>query len=378
MSAWTGARGEWWSTQRRIALLVVVVTVLMVSLSALHSARASTSFSPSLDRVVPLTGELVLRGELRSALDGSTFDAVTQHDRFPALSGGGASARLGGLYDPDAGGLRVVEQDPEQHVYRLAPNGKMGVACRLAGVDEPCLVPRLAALAHERLVTADELAATLSGHIEADLLPGAGLPRPSVSQTRALLWLAGFGALLGTWAQVRRGRRAQRQTTFGQVRVAAAQARRALRGEPTLARARDRIPALLVRAEQLEGTRRDCVLRLARLDAAGLQRRRAAWAGSSAPDAPAALSALAVEAGEAEQLGADLAAAVAGMERIASVLRTLALRARADRGTRAVAADDDPVDALLGELALRDAAASEAEGAARVLAPARGQRDPCG
>ena len=51
------------------------------------------------------------------------------------------------------------------------------------------------------------------------------------------------------------------------------------------------------------------------------------------------------------------------MERIASALRTLALRARADRGLRAVAADGDPVDALLGELALRDAAAAEAEGA---------------
>jgi hypothetical protein len=56
---------------------------------------------------------------------------------------------------------------------------------------------------------------------------------------------------------------------------------------------------------------------------------------------------------------------VAGIERIASSLRALVLRARAERGTRAVVAGHDPVEAMRGELALRDDATSEADDAIR-------------
>ena len=90
--------------------------------------------------------------------------------------------------------------------------------------------------------------------------------------------------------------------------------------------------------------------------------RRAAWAGSTAPDAAVALAALDAEAAEADQVAADLTSAVAGMERIASSLRALVLRARAERGTRAVVAGHDPVEAMRDELALRDDATSEADG----------------
>ena len=76
-----------------------------------------------------------------------------------------------------------------------------------------------------------------------------------------------------------------------------------------------------------------------------------------------ALAALDAEAAEADQVEVDLASAVAGMERIASSLRALVLRARAERGTRAVVAGHDPVEAMRGELALRDDATSEADGA---------------
>jgi hypothetical protein len=51
------------------------------------------------------------------------------------------------------------------------------------------------------------------------------------------------------------------------------------------------------------------------------------------------------------------------MERIASSLRALVLRARAERGTRAVVAGHDPVEAMRDELDLRDDATSEADGA---------------
>jgi hypothetical protein len=76
-----------------------------------------------------------------------------------------------------------------------------------------------------------------------------------------------------------------------------------------------------------------------------------------------ALAALDAEAAEADQVAVDLASAVAGMERIASSLRALVLRARAERGTRAVAAGHDPVEAMHDELALRDDATNEADGA---------------
>jgi hypothetical protein len=149
------------------------------------------------------------------------------------------------------------------------------------------------------------------------------------------------------------------------VRAAAADARRALRGDATLARARDQIQPLLARAEELERAHRACAARLARLEPARLESRRAAWAGSTAPDAAVALAALDAEAAEADQVAVDLASAVAGMERIASSLRALVLRARAERGTRAVAAGHDPVEAMRGEIALRDDAIGEADGALR-------------
>jgi len=327
-------------------------------------AAASASAAlvvPPLDRITPVSGEVVVRGELRSSHDGSTFDAVTQRDRFPPLAGA-PEPRLGGVFDLAAGGLRVVEQDPATHVYRLAPTGDEGPACEEAGVPSPCLVPRLAALAHERLATVDAFGATLGGRIEAEALAP---PVVSAATQSALGWLAAGAGLLGAAGLARRLRRARLASAIGQVRVAAAEARRALRGDATLAGARAQIEPLLARAEELEGARRACAARLARLEPARLVSRRAAWAGSTSPDASVALAALDAEAAEAEQVGVDLASAVAGMERIASSLRALVLRARAERGTRAVVAGHDPVDAMHGELALRDDATSEADGVLR-------------
>jgi len=328
-------------------------------LTAASASSAAALVVPPLDRVTPFTGEVVLRGELRSSFDGSTFDAVTQRDQFPRLAGEPAP-RLGGVFDPGAGGLRVVEQDPATHVYRLAPTGAAGPACDEAGVPSPCLVPRLAALAHERLVTVEAFGATLGGRIEAEALAP---PAVSAAAQSALAWLAAGAGLLGAAALARHVRRARRASAIGQVRAAAAEAGRALRGDATLARARAQIEPLLARADELERARRACAARLARLEPARLASRRAAWAGSIAPDAAVALAALDAEAAEADQVAVDLVSAVAGMERIASSLRALVLRARDERGTRAVVAGHDPVEAMGAELALRDDATSEADDA---------------
>jgi hypothetical protein len=332
---------------------------VVVVLAAASAPAAAALVVPPLDRVTSLAGEVVVRGELRSSLDGSTFDAVTQRDQFPPLAGHPAP-RLGGLFDPGAGGLRVVEQDPATHVYRLAPTGAAGPACEEAGVASPCLVPRLGVLAHERLVTVGAFGATLGGRIEAEPLAP---PAVSAQAASAFGWLAAGAGLLGAAALARHVRRARRASAIGQVRAAAAEARRALTGDVTLARAREQIEPLLARAEELDRARHACAARLARLEPGRLESRRAAWAGSTAPDAAVALAALDAEAAEADQVAIDLSSAVAGMERIASSLRALVLHARAERGTRAVVAGHDPVEAMRGELAMRDDATSEADGA---------------
>jgi hypothetical protein len=333
-------------------------------------APVAVSITPALDRITPLDGgEVVVRGELRSALDGSTFDAVTEDDRYPSLRAGERVVRLGGLFDLVGGGLRVIEQDPAAHVYRLGSAGRGGMSCLAAGVPPPCLVPRLDELAHERLVTADELRATLGGRLEALVSPPPAPPLVGAEERSAIGWIAAVAGLLGLGTLARALRRARRGSAIGQVRAAAAEARRALRGEPTLAAVRDQVAALVARAVELERARRACARRLGKLDRARLEARHAAWTQSSSPDALAALAALAAERAEADQLGADLAATVAGLERIASSLRALGLRCRAERGARAVVAGGaDPVEAMLGELAVREAAGDEAD---RVLADAK-------
>jgi hypothetical protein len=301
------------------------------------AANETMVLVPPLDAPTHVPGEVIMRGELRSSLDGSAFDAITQDDHFPPFRGG--DLRLGGLYDPEAGGLRVAEQDLQHHVFRLVPLGTPGRGCLVAGVPSPCLVPRVDALAHERLLTEEAFRATLLGSVTAELVPGPTPPLLTSSETSAVGWFAAVAALLGAGALGRMARRLRRATAIGQVHVAAAAARRALRGDATLARARETIDDLVGRADALERTRRACAARLKKLDPAGLESRRAVWAGSQSPEAIAALAALAAEAAEAEQLAADLVATVAGLERIASSLRALALRTRADRGTRAVAPD---------------------------------------
>ena len=314
----------------------------------------------SLDRVMALqldTGaQIVVHGAVSTSVDGSVFDAAMQAD---GLSPG--AMRTGGLFDLAAGGLRIVQQSVDRHEYTLASTGTPGPGCVAAGIGSPCLVPRLAVLAHERLKTASELASTLSGGVQ---LEGVIAPPAAPVDSEAMGVMSAAGGVVVTavavWtALVLRRRRAA--SAIGRVRNAAREAIRATKGDPTLAAVRTQVQAMLARAEQLDSARRTHAARLARIDRASLERRREAMARSTAPEAAEALAWLTAECAEAERVQSDLSSSLVGLERIESAMRVVSLRAREGRGTRARIAHADPVDATALELVLREEALGEVE-----------------
>jgi hypothetical protein len=317
----------------------------------------ATAGAATLDQVTPVTGELVIRGTMRTTIDGSTFDAVTQKDMYPQI-GVDPAPRMGGLFDLEAGGLRVVEKNGD--VYRIAPTSSIGPSCSAAGLATPCLVPRIKELAHERLVTESELASSLLGDVSVEAQAPPPPPVIEPQTTKALGAVLAVLAALAAAAIALAVRRARRSTRIGQVHAAADEARRATKGDVTLAAARAHIDALVARAETLEKARVAAAKRLAKIDRKKLDARRDAWARSPDPDAAQALAALTAECQEGERLASDLTSSLAGLERIASSLRTVTLRAREHRGTRARIAAD-PVDAITSELDLRDEAMVEAD-----------------
>lgn len=320
-------------------------------------ARALSMKLP-LDRVTALAMEpntiVGLSGQVTASVDGSSFDAAT-------------------LFDFAAGGLRVVDTDSAHHAYVVAPTGQYAPACAAVG-GVPCLVPRLEILAHQRLHTASELASTLSGSIELESHPGPSATSAILDAIAVVtLCLVAIASLAGL--AVGLSRRAAR-TALGRIRVAARQALRATRDDATFEGVRIQIRALVDRARQLDALRRACARRLARIDRAALDRRadaclRAAVAGH-VPVAAAALASFSAERAAAVQLESDHGSAVVELERIESVLRTTALRVGGRRGgpgarglCRVVPRCDevfaDPVDALVGELDLRDESIAEAD-----------------
>jgi len=318
--------------------------------------------SAPVDRVTPLALErgdrLMLQGIARTSVDGSVFDAVMQWD---GLSGG--ASRPGGLFDAAAGGLEVAEQHADRHEYVLVSSGRPGIACVAAGVPSPCLAPRLGELAHERLRTGAELATTLSGGLEIDALPPP--PVPSTALRDAVT----FAVVLGVAAAVVTLTVAARRVAngpMGRVRAAARDALRATEGDATLQRLRAQVHALVARAAHLDVARRACSKKLRTIDRASLDRRTDECARSAIPEAAETLTWLKAERVEATRLEKDLAASVAGIARIESALRVVALRARAHRGVRARGERGDPVDTVAAELDLRDEGLLEAD---RFLAP---------
>jgi hypothetical protein len=316
----------------------------------------------ALDRLTALEldtgGQIVLQGAVSTSVDGSVFDVAMQAD---GLSPG--AMRAGGLFDLAAGGLRIVQQNVDLHVYTLAATGTVGPGCTAAGIGTPCLVPRLAVLAHERLKTTGELARTLSGGVQ---LEGVIAPpvAPVSPQVASVLSGGAVVATLAVFAWVALlVRRRRAQSALGRVRAAAREAVRATRSDPTLERVRAQVHAMLARAEQLDEARRACAARLARVDRLSLERRREAMARSNAPEAAEALAWVTAECAEAARLQSDLSSSLVGLERIESALRVVSLRTRQGRGTRARIAHSDPVDGAAAELVLREEALVEVEAA---------------
>jgi hypothetical protein len=302
----------------------------------------------------------VLRGSVRTSYDGSVFDAVTrsatEHD------GAGQPetvTRESGLFALGAGGLEVVEQHPEQHTYRVMANSGSAPACALLGVSTPCLLPRTAELAHERLLPQDEFVRTLNGSVSA-AIPATPLAPPSAVRALSNAFLGGSALLFTLFGLL--VVRARRASPIGLVRAAARAAHRhCAQGDPTLAPLRAQIAPLLARARDLERARRACEAKLATVDRESLERKRAEWKAANGTATADALAWIGAECTEADRLQADRDASVAGLVRIASALRVLALCARKHRGVRARIATSDPVDAMGIELELRDAAIAEAE-----------------
>jgi hypothetical protein len=106
--------------------------------------------------------EIVLHGSLRSTLDGSIIDAAS-------TTGGTPGADPGGLVDLEAGGFHVTSRDLAKHEVRAVATEGSSPTCAALGVASPCLPLRLVPLAHSRLVTVDELRASLKGTLSADL-----------------------------------------------------------------------------------------------------------------------------------------------------------------------------------------------------------------
>jgi hypothetical protein len=313
-----------------------------------------------LGRVTPVAGEdgdpsarVVIRGLVATSFDGSSFDAAMHWDGASPASP--PVPRTGGLFDLEAGGLRLVEARTERHEYVLAPTGAPGASCVAAGVASPCFVPRLASLARDRLRTAGELAPTLVGHVEQDDVPSPGPSAPGAAPLAALALAVGLAAALAA-ASVRRrlGRR-----PLSRVHAAGRAALRATRGDVTLAPLRAHVRAMVAHAVQLDVARRACSRRLARIDRAALDRRHDACQRSSAAGAADTLAWIAAERAEGGRLEDDLAASLLGIERIESALRVLALRVRAPAGGGC--ATPDPVREAAEELDLRDEALRDAD-----------------
>jgi hypothetical protein len=297
-----------------------------------------------LDRVTALAldpgAQVVVAGVVTTPVDGSAFEV-------PAM------------FDLGAGGLRVVEARGG-HAFALAPTGHAGTACAAAGVASPCLVPRVAELAHQRLETRGELAATLRGGVEIEsvVLP----PPPPAPDLRPAIAIGGTIALLLAAAWLLAAILRQRaRSAIGRLRAAATDALRATRGDPTLDRVREEVMAMLSRAVDLESARRVCRKRLSRIDRAALDRKREAHARAASPEAADTLAWLTAEQAEVERLESDHASSLLGLARLESALRVVAMRVREHRGTRARIARHDPADEAAAELRLRDEALDEAD-----------------
>ncbi len=247
----------------------------------------------------------------------------TTHDgmRLPPLA----------MFDLEAGGLRVVENDHGN--VRVVATGTPGPACAAAGVSSPCLVPRVVEHAHARLLSVDEFRGTLNGGYEVTTFAPPKVPE------RAPMMIAWTLFALAVLAAVRVAVARSRETPLGRVDSAARAARRATASDATLGAVRSEIDRLVEHARDVDRVRRDCEAALARVRRTSGER-------------------LAVEREEEAKLEADLRRARARLTEIAAALRLVPLRVREARDVRF---GNAPVETILGELNLRDRAIAEVE-----------------
>jgi len=328
-------------------LAFTLLALLAPSTALADGARWTTSIP--LDRIasVPLAADEQLRidGAVRSSFDGSTWNAARS---------GAAGADVGtGWLDFAAGGLRVVGEDAKTQAVEVVPNGT-GSACVAAGVASPCLVPRVDAIAHDRLLSRSELLGTVSGTFSVSAVPKPTVIPPLMP--RLMRAAAGVASILALYAGLRAWR-ASASSAIGRVRRLARRARAVVSSDPTMAPLASRIDAMCERAERLAATRDKCVARLGKIDLRGLERRRAVYALDVGSDAKAVLSWIDAERREADMLAHDIKACDAALEQIASAIAVIEHRSH---GERRVAAGD-LLDEVGSELRARDAAIAEVE-----------------
>jgi len=218
------------------------------------------------------------------------------------------------------------------------------------GRSAPCLVPRIADLARERLLTEAEFRSTLSGNLHVTDVSTIEPRAPVLSWTAfmssaALLGVAGLVVM-----------RAHRGSVESTTRKLARLARERTKSDPTLATVHASVNDLVTQADDLERAGKNAREHLAAIDgkSEAILRERAADA-STHQDLRAAATR---ELTEIDRLRADVRAADAGVERVHAALRTIALAARTDRGVQ-VATRRDAAQGAFEALAIRDEAAEE-------------------
>ena len=231
-------------------------SVALAMLVGLPTLARAESLPLDLFAVQPLDlepgGELTLKGAVHSHHDGALLDGLNTRM--------GNRIVPGGLVDAEAGGLRVVWQDPEQHEYRMVAMGLPGPACREAEVPSPCLAPRTLALAQARLLTVAAFARSLSGEVQVESarLGGVGTRLSVLVRAPWEYPLAALGPLfaLGGWGWLRRRRRRAPSTGEAIASLVAELTRRLRHGDPVHRRLLVPIGALADQMRRLERERR--------------------------------------------------------------------------------------------------------------------------
>jgi hypothetical protein len=267
------------------------------------------------------------------ALAMSAGDRVTI-DGTAATSWDGATFDATSLFDPAEGGLELVSSAKGRAILRAT--GDVGSACAAAGVASPCLVPRLPELAHARMLSTEELRATLRGELVLEVIP---LAPPPIVPSRAP-WVLGIVSLFSACAAIALwARKTLRATPLGRVSAAAAEARRATASDPTLGVLRDEITRLEGEARSADRLRRAYRSTLARAQHATH----------------------AEERDELRSIEADLGAAEARLAEIAAALRLIPLRAREHRDLDRKMPRGQAMKSVTRELELRERALAEVE-----------------